>query len=97
MTDKNGRHKEAERLFEAVRQEQRRQARWKREGERPVWKNMSIMGSLGWLITVPILIGILTGRYLDGMTGQGIFWTASLIFLGAVIGFYLSWKRVTGE
>ncbi len=86
-----------EELSEAVRIRQQRRARWEREGERSLWKNLSMIGSLGWLVVVPTLIGAFAGRLLDQTFGQGIFWTAALIFLGVAFGSYLAWQKVKRE
>jgi ATP synthase protein I len=86
-----------EELSEAVRIRQERRARWEREGERSVWKNMSMIGSLAWLVVVPMLLGTFFGRILDRTFSHGIFWTATMIFLGATFGCYLAWQRIKSE
>lgn len=78
----------------AVRLREERDERWKREGERSIWQNLSMIGSLGWLIVAPILLGILLGRWLDREFGTGILFSGALIFLGVVFGSYLAWQRV---
>jgi ATP synthase protein I len=74
-----------------------REEEWRRVGERPVWRNLSMIGALGWLVVTPILLGALIGSWLDRAFGQDVFWTGSLIFVGAVVGFYLAWQRVERE
>jgi ATP synthase protein I len=81
----------------SVELRQRRETRWRVEGERPLWRNLSMIGALGWLIVVPTLIGALAGRWLDGQSSGGIFWTVSLIFAGAVLGFAMAWRRMKRE
>lgn len=90
-TDDDGRHND---LYRSVEQREERRARWEREGERPLWQNLSMIGALGWLVVTPTVLGALIGRWLDRTYGQGVFWTGSLIFLGAAIGFYLVWQRI---
>ena len=84
-------------LKQSVEVRQEREDRWKREGERPLWRNLSMLGSFGWLIVVPILIGALVGTWLDRRAGGGVFWSGSLIFAGAVIGFSMVWRRIRHE
>ncbi|MDH3791018.1 MAG: AtpZ/AtpI family protein [Rhodospirillales bacterium] len=81
----------------AVRLRERRSERWKKEGERSLWQNLSMVGALGWLIVTPTLLGVLVGRWLDGLFDTGIFFSGALIFLGIAIGSYLAWQRVTKE
>jgi ATP synthase protein I len=84
-------HDEMER---AVRLREQRRERWKREGERSLWQNLSMIGSLGWLIVVPTLLGVLLGRWLDRLFNTGITFSGALIFVGIAIGSYLAWQRV---
>ena len=81
----------------AVRLREERAERWKREGERPLWQNLSMIGVLGWLIVTPTLLGVLAGRWLDTTFGTGIFYSGTMIFLGIVIGCYLAWQKVSKE
>jgi ATP synthase protein I len=84
-------------LYRSVEKRAERRTRWEREGERPLWRNLSMIGALGWLIVTPTILGALAGRWLDRTYGQGVFWTGSLIFLGAAIGFYLAWQKIESE
>jgi len=93
-TDDNDRQND---LYRSVEQREERRARWEREGERPLWQNLSMIGALGWLVVTPTVLGALIGRWLDRTYGQGVFWTGSLIFLGAAIGFYLVWQRIQSD
>ena len=85
------------RLDEAVRLRRRRRERWQRGGERSIGRNLAMIGSLGWTIVTPTLLGIFAGRWLDRSFASGIFWTLSLLFAGLVIGCTLAWKRVHRE
>lgn len=86
-----------EKMRDAVRLRQERRDQWKREGERSMWRNLSMIGALGWLVVVPTLIGVLVGRWLDGMFETGIFFSGASIFLGVSVGCYLAWRRVNEE
>jgi ATP synthase protein I len=81
-------------MSEAVKLRERRREEWQKSGERPVWRNLSMIGALGWLVVTPILLGILVGRWLDTRFGTGIFWSGALIMLGATFGGYLAWQRM---
>ncbi len=78
----------------AVRLREERAERWKREGERSIGQNLSMIGSLGWLIVAPTLLGVLLGRWLDGVFHTGITFSGALIFVGVLFGSYLAWQRV---
>jgi ATP synthase protein I len=89
--------KEQDKMRRAVRLRQQRREHWRKEGERPLWRNLSMIGALGWLVVTPTLLGVLAGRWLDGLFDSGIFFSGALIFLGIVVGCYLAWQRVDKE
>lgn len=70
---------------------------WEREGERSIGQNLALIGSLGWMIIVPLLGGVFIGRWLDRQFETGIFWTAALLVIGLVAGCWLAWKRMQRE
>ena len=70
----NGNHG-SENLRRAVRLREEREERWRKEGERPLWQNLSMFGSLGWLIVIPALLGVVLGRWLDTRFDTGITFT----------------------
>jgi len=72
---------------------QRQLQRWRRqlrEGEPTLAQQLARVGVLGWIIVTPMLLGVWLGRRLDH--GQGIFWTAPLLILGAALGCWSAWK-----
>lgn len=81
----------------SVKIRRERLEQWRREGERPIGRNLAMIGALGWLIVVPTLIGMFAGRWLDHRFDTQIFWTTSLLFVGLVIGCYLAWRRAHRE
>ena len=93
MTVAPGNHGK-EKMHDAVRLREKRSEKWKREGDRSVWQNVSMIGALGWLIVTPTLLGVLIGRWLDHSFGTGIFFSGACIFLGVSFGGYLAWQRM---
>jgi len=81
-------------MLHAVRLREGRSERWEREGERSLWKNLSMVGALGWLIVVPILMGVAAGRWLDRTFDTGVVFTGALIFVGVIAGGLLAWHRM---
>ena len=43
-------------------------------------------------VVVPILIGVLAGRWLDREFNSGLFWTGPLLMLGLALGCWSAWK-----
>jgi ATP synthase protein I len=79
-------------MADAARNRQERQRRWRMEGEQSMLRFVGQIGVLGWMIVGPTLLGIFAGRWLDGIFGSGIFWSAALLVLGVTIGFWSAWN-----
>lgn len=84
-------------LRQAVRKRQEGRARWQREGERSLGQNLAMIGTLGWTIVLPTLLGIFAGRWLDHRFASGIFWTLGLLVAGLALGCSFAWKRMHSE
>jgi ATP synthase protein I len=79
-------------LVKGVRQRGERHRRWLREGDPSVAQRLAQIGVLGWMIVVPMLLGVFVGRWLDQQFNSGLFWTAPLLMLGLALGCWSAWK-----
>jgi ATP synthase protein I len=79
-------------LVRGVRLRNERQTRGQRDGDPSVTRRLAQIGVLGWIIVTPMLIGVFTGRWLDRTFNSGLFCTAPLLMLGAVLGCWSAWK-----
>jgi ATP synthase protein I len=79
-------------LLTGVRLRRERHRRWLRDGDPSVARRLAQIGVLGWIIVVPMLIGVFVGRWLDQNFHSGLFWTAPLLMLGAGLGCWSAWK-----
>ena len=86
--------RDRDRMLEVIQTSEDRRRKWQEEGERPLWKNLSMVGALGWLIVTPTLLGVLAGRWLDGRSDSGVLFSGALTFAGACFGFWLAWQRM---
>ena len=84
-------------LVKAARQRGERQIRWLREGDPSVAQRLAQIGVLGWMIVVPMLIGVFAGRWLDQKFNSGLFCTAPLLMLGLALGCWSAWKWMQSE
>lgn len=67
---------------------QKARARETRDG-RKLYLNGAILGTYGWNISVPVMIGVIIGRWLDKRFPlPPMSWTLNLILIGFIIGFY---------
>lgn len=79
-----------DRLAEAARRARTREQ--DRQAEPSLGARLGQIGVLGWMIVAPTLLGAVLGRYADRSLGTGVFFSAPLIMLGAVLGFWSAWK-----
>jgi ATP synthase protein I len=78
--------------------EVRRQAERARAGRRlSFWQGIGLVGMVGWMVSLPAVVGALVGRWIDGRSASGVFWTLSLLALGLLIGCAAAWRHVRRE
>lgn len=85
------------RLNDAVARRHRQRQIWQASGERPLARNLAMVGFLGWVVVLPALLGVLAGRWLDEWLGSGITLTAALLFAGLALGCWFAWGRIRKE
>jgi len=51
------------------------------------WRLVAQATTLGWNLMVPIVGGVLLGRYLDDKFGNEFTWTLSLLLMGVAVAF----------
>jgi len=62
---------------------------FKQPKERPdnFWQLVAQATTLGWNMVIPIVGGVLLGRYLDDMFDKEFTWTLSLLLMGVAVAF----------
>lgn len=79
-------------LVKETRLRRDRRRRWLGEGDMSIGRRLAQIGVLGWIIVLPPLLLTFLGRWLDQTFRTGLFWTAPLLILGFVLGFWFAWK-----
>lgn len=62
-----------------------------------VWFGLGLFGMVGWSVTIPILIGIAIGVWLDKQFHSPYSWTLMLMFVGVVLGCFNAWYWISKE
>jgi len=81
-----------DRLARAAKKAVRREAEGRKDPEPSLGARLGQVGVLGWTIVVPTLLGLFLGRWLDLSFGTGVFYSASLLMVGAAIGLWAAWR-----
>ena len=85
------------RLNHAVARRHRQRQLWQISGERPIARNLAMIGFLGWVVVAPALFGILAGRWLDRVFKSGITFTGAFLVAGLSLGCWFAWRRIHSE
>ncbi len=68
-----------------------------RQSPTQVWLGMRMFGLVGWAVTVPTLLGIAIGVWLDRQVQSQYSWTLMLLLMGLGLGCFNAWYWVTKE
>ena len=68
-----------------------------REGSRSVWFGLGMLGTVGWSVAVPTLLGCLLGHWWDQHHPGPHSWTLALLIAGLVIGCVNAWYWLSRE
>jgi ATP synthase protein I len=79
-------------LLRGTRRAGARDLRWRTETAPPVATRLAQIGVLGWMIVMPMLVGVFAGAWLDRRLHTGLFYTAPLLMLGAGLGCWWGWR-----
>lgn len=83
---------ERDRLAEAAKKAAERAREARRSPEPSLGSRLGQIGVLGWTIVLPILLGLIAGRWLDKTFSTGVFFSAPFVLLGAGVGIWYAWK-----
>ena len=84
--------------FEArVQRQSRRIEQGRREKGMSFWKYLGLIGSVGWAVVVPMLVGVFIGQYIDLKAGTDYIWTLGLLVFGLALGCFNAWRMVSRD
>ena len=81
----------------AVEARRRRRLRARAEGDRSVWKGLGVFGMVGWAVSIPTLLGIALGLWIDRRFPGSTSWTLTLLCLGVALGCWNAWTWIQRE
>ncbi|HZK10663.1 MAG TPA: AtpZ/AtpI family protein [Clostridia bacterium] len=80
-----------EELLEEVEKDVAKKIKAEKEGKEIMF-GLGFFGIVGWSITVPTLLAIALGVYLDKRFSSNFSWTLTLIFVGVILGSFNAWR-----
>ena len=86
----------AARMIREVGARQARMARG-RAGKNSLLSSIPILGVVGWSVTLPTLLGVAAGVWLDHRWPGRFSWTLMLLIGGLLFGCVNAWLRIGGD
>jgi ATP synthase protein I len=80
-----------------VRRQRERIEQGRREKGLSFWRYVGLIGTVGWSVVIPMVLGVLLGLWLDRRFETGWSWTLTLLVFGLGIGCWNAWRVVTKE
>ena len=84
-------------LEREVADKESRKMRARQQRDQSVWFGLGMFGLIGWSITVPALVGIALGLWIDSRWPSRFSWTVMLLVAGVAIGCINAWRWVSRE
>ena len=86
-----------EHFSEQVGRKAERKLKARQEKNRAVWFWVGMFGLVGWSVSVPTLIGVAIGIWIDKNWPGEVSWTLNLLIIGVVVGCINAWYWVKQE
>ena len=97
MTRPDGQQRQDEELADVVGRKEKRKQHARAAGDRGITHGLGMFGMVGWSVTVPTLLGLGLGVWIDSRYGGQYSWTLMLMILGLVTGLLTAWYWVQRE
>lgn len=85
------------RFEKEIQKQTDRKIKSREEGDRGIWFGLGMMGVVGWSVSIPTLLGIAAGIWLDARTGDRVSWTLTGLVVGLAIGLLNAWFWIQRE
>jgi ATP synthase protein I len=89
--------KDIESFTKQVGEKAQRKLNAMHEKKQSIWFGLGMFGMIGWSVTVPTLLGVAIGIWLDKHYPQSFSFTLNGLIVGILGGCYLAWHWVSKE
>lgn len=85
-------------LLETIRKKEKRK-RYAKEHKKSwvYWMGFAVFGVIGWLVMIPMLLGLGVGIWIDRTWSSRFSWTLILAIGGLMLGCFSAWLWVSAE
>lgn len=92
----NNEHSQKE-FEESIREKSRRKIKARREKKRGIWFGLGMFGLVGWSVTIPALLFLALGIWIDTEFEGKYSWTLMLLVVGIAVGCMNAWFWIKNE
>jgi ATP synthase protein I len=89
---KSGTRKEA--FAKQVRRRREQHDEHVRDGDSSFWQSVGMMGTIGWSVAVPTVLGVLLGRWVDGYLDSAHVFLVFFMLAGLITGCVTAWRMI---
>ncbi len=82
-----------EELLEKIKKDSTKKIKSKEEGSEVMF-GLGLFGIVGWSVSIPTIMGIALGVFLDKRFSQSFSWTLTLLFVGIILGSFNAWRWI---
>jgi len=68
-----------------------------RSSNKSIWFGLGMSGLVGWSVTVPALMGVALGMWVDRQYPSSYSWTLMLMLIGLIIGCLNAWHWIESQ
>jgi ATP synthase protein I len=65
--------------------------------ENAYWRALTLLGVVGWSVTIPTLAGVALGIWIDRVLPSRFSWTLTFLFIGLAIGCLNAWIHIKND
>ena len=96
-TTRDRRRRRAEELRAEIGRKEQRKIKAHDEKLRSLWFGVGMFGLVGWAVSVPTLLGVAVGLWIDRSWPGPSLWTLTGLLVGVLLGCLNAWYWVTRE
>jgi len=95
--EKDPRKEERQIFIQKVERREARKIKALKNRDRGIWFGLGMFGLVGWAVSLPTLIGLALGLWIDSKWPGPVSWTLIFLFVGVVLGCLNAWYWVSKE
>jgi ATP synthase protein I len=94
---KPGNRQNTEEFAEKIKEKSTRKIRARKEKHKGLWYGLGMFGLVGWSVSIPTLVFLVLGIWIDSTYKSPYSWTLMMLIFGIFVGCMNAWYWVKNE